>query len=66
MCCAGPLRPGGSTIRDYRTAQGVEGAFQYDFKVYGRQGLPCPGCGRPLATIRVAGRTSTFCPRCQR
>jgi formamidopyrimidine-DNA glycosylase len=56
---------GGSTIRDYRTATGVEGSFQWDFKVYGRSGQPCPACGRTLIQTRVAGRTSTYCARCQ-
>lgn len=56
---------GGSTIRDYRTPEGLEGGFQNDFSVYGRGGKPCPGCGTPLAVTRVAGRTSTYCPRCQ-
>lgn len=59
------IEAGGSTIRDYRTAHGVEGSFQWTFNVYGRGGQPCPGCGRALATARVAGRTSTFCPSCQ-
>ncbi len=56
---------GGSTIRDYRTPEGLEGGFQNDFKVYGRGGEPCPRCRTPLSVTRVAGRTSTFCPRCQ-
>ena len=56
---------GGSTIRDYRTAEGVDGSFQWDFKVYGRSGQPCQACGSTLVQTRVAGRTSTYCPRCQ-
>jgi len=56
---------GGSTIRDYRTAEGVEGSFQWTFNVYGRAGEPCPACGRKLTSGKVAGRTSTFCPVCQ-
>ncbi len=56
---------GGSTIRDYRSAQGVEGAFQWSFNAYGRSGQPCPVCGKPLKDMKVAGRTSTFCPVCQ-
>jgi len=60
------IAAGGSTIRDYRTAEGVAGSFQWNFKVYGRAGLPCPACGGRLAVTKAGGRTSTFCPRCQR
>jgi len=60
------IAAGGSTIRDYRTAEGVEGSFQWNFKAYGRQGLPCPRCGGKMTAVKVAGRTSTFCPRCQK
>ncbi|MFZ5426941.1 MAG: bifunctional DNA-formamidopyrimidine glycosylase/DNA-(apurinic or apyrimidinic site) lyase [Thermodesulfobacteriota bacterium] len=59
------IEAGGSTIRDYRTAEGVEGSFQWTFNVYGRSGEPCKSCGRGLESAKVAGRTSTFCPVCQ-
>jgi formamidopyrimidine-DNA glycosylase len=55
----------GSSIRDYRDAHGDAGAFQNHFLAYGRAGLPCLACGTPMQAMRVAGRTSTFCPRCQ-
>ncbi|MHC1700026.1 MAG: bifunctional DNA-formamidopyrimidine glycosylase/DNA-(apurinic or apyrimidinic site) lyase [Humidesulfovibrio sp.] len=55
----------GSSIRDYRDAHGDAGAFQNHFRAYGRAGQPCLDCGTPLRSMRVAGRTSTFCPRCQ-
>ena len=60
------IAAGGSTIRDYRTPDGVEGGFQHQFTVYGKAGAPCPACATPLTAIKVAGRTSTFCPRCQK
>ena len=60
------IAAGGSTIRDYRTPDGVEGGFQNEFSVYGKAGEPCPACGRTLVSVKVAGRTSTFCPRCQK
>lgn len=60
------IAAGGSTIRDYRTPDGVEGGFQHQFSVYGKSGEPCPACGARLVSMRVAGRTSTFCPRCQK
>ncbi|MDQ7832791.1 MAG: bifunctional DNA-formamidopyrimidine glycosylase/DNA-(apurinic or apyrimidinic site) lyase [Desulfovibrionaceae bacterium] len=59
------IAAGGSTIRDYRTPEGLSGGFQNDFSVYGRGGEPCTRCGTPLAVAKVAGRTSTYCPRCQ-
>jgi formamidopyrimidine-DNA glycosylase len=60
------LAAGGSTIRDYRTPDGVEGGFQHQFTVYGKAGQPCPACNAKLVAVKVAGRTSTFCPRCQK
>ena len=56
----------GSSIRDYRDADGNVGAFQNTFAVYGRGGQQCKTCGRPLEKIRVAGRSTVFCPHCQR
>ena len=60
------IAAGGSTIRDYRTPDGVEGGFQWQFCVYGKAGEVCPGCGAKLVSVKVGGRTSTFCPRCQK
>ncbi|EHJ47142.1 formamidopyrimidine-DNA glycosylase [Solidesulfovibrio carbinoliphilus subsp. oakridgensis] len=60
------IAAGGSTIRDYRTPDGVEGGFQHQFTVYGKAGEPCPGCRAVLVAAKVAGRTSTFCPHCQK
>jgi len=55
----------GSSIRDYVNADGDAGAFQNSFNVYGRKGESCRACGSVLEAVRVAGRTSTFCPVCQ-
>lgn len=60
------IRECGSSIRDYRDANGNAGAFQNSFAVYGRKGEPCKTCGRPLEGGRVAGRGTVFCGRCQR
>jgi formamidopyrimidine-DNA glycosylase len=60
------LAAGGSTIRDYRTPEGIEGAFQHHFNVYGRAGRPCPNCGKILTSAKIAARTSTYCPKCQK
>ena len=55
----------GSTIRDYVGGSGLKGGFQREFRVYGRTGEPCVACGTPIERVRVAGRSSHFCPRCQ-
>jgi len=55
----------GSSVRNYVDGRGEAGAFQEEHLVYGRRGNPCPRCGTPLAYKVVAGRGTTFCPRCQ-
>ncbi|MCX2726976.1 bifunctional DNA-formamidopyrimidine glycosylase/DNA-(apurinic or apyrimidinic site) lyase [Thermomicrobium sp. 4228-Ro] len=56
----------GTTIRDYRDGTGRAGSYQFQLQVYGKEpGTPCPRCGAPLERVRIAGRSSTFCPRCQ-
>ena len=56
----------GSSVDTYRDAWGEIGAQQEELLVYGRAGEPCFTCGRPLRAIRIAGRTTVFCTRCQR
>lgn len=58
---------GGSTLSDktYQQPDGAPGGFQTRHAVYGRAGLPCPQCGGPILRLRVAGRGTHFCPRCQ-
>ncbi|EPR35478.1 formamidopyrimidine-DNA glycosylase [Alkalidesulfovibrio alkalitolerans DSM 16529] len=56
----------GASISDYRDARGDAGAFQNSFLVYGRAGKPCTVCGATLKSTTVAGRTTVWCPRCQR
>jgi formamidopyrimidine-DNA glycosylase len=55
----------GSTLSDYRLPDGSAGSMQREFRVYGRSAEPCDRCGTELAKIRVAGRGTWFCPRCQ-
>ncbi|MCW5635428.1 MAG: bifunctional DNA-formamidopyrimidine glycosylase/DNA-(apurinic or apyrimidinic site) lyase [Rubrivivax sp.] len=57
---------GGSTLRDFSDVHGASGAFQAAAAVYGRAGLPCPRCGRPVRRIVQAGRSTYYCPGCQR
>ncbi len=56
----------GSTISDYRDAYGNPGKNQLYFKVYKREGQPCFNCGTPIEKKRVAGRSTRFCPKCQK
>jgi formamidopyrimidine-DNA glycosylase len=56
----------GSSVDTYRDAWGELGGQQEELLVYGRAGEPCFTCGRPLSVIRLAGRTTVFCRRCQR
>ena len=56
----------GATLRDYATPNGRRGRMQTAFNVYGRGGEPCERCGTPIDKIRVAGRGTWYCPRCQR
>jgi formamidopyrimidine-DNA glycosylase len=57
---------GGSTLRDFASAQGHAGEFQQHAQVYGREGLPCRVCGTQVRMERQGQRSSFFCPRCQR
>ncbi|MCJ2165216.1 MULTISPECIES: bifunctional DNA-formamidopyrimidine glycosylase/DNA-(apurinic or apyrimidinic site) lyase [unclassified Pseudodesulfovibrio] len=59
------INENGSSISDYVNAHGDAGAFQNSFNVYGRKGQKCKECGSTLQAVKVAGRTSTFCPECQ-
>ena len=59
------IASGGSSIRDYRGADGSEGAFQKAFRVYGRKGEPCLVCGAPIRARAIAGRSAFWCSACQ-
>jgi formamidopyrimidine-DNA glycosylase len=58
---------GGATLddRNYRDPSGREGSMQDEFRVYGREGKPCPRCRAAIAKKRIGGRGTCFCPRCQ-
>ena len=59
------LANGGTTLRDYRDAEGNKGNHQYALACYGRSGQPCVRCTRPLQHRVYDARTLTFCPECQ-
>ncbi|MDF1856297.1 bifunctional DNA-formamidopyrimidine glycosylase/DNA-(apurinic or apyrimidinic site) lyase [Pseudooceanicola sp.] len=62
------IAAGGSSLRDFRQADGELGYFQKSFDVYGREGAGCktPGCDRQIQRIVQSGRSSFYCPSCQR
>lgn len=60
------IAAGGSSLRDYVDASGELGYFQARFRVYDRAGLPCPGCGGAVRRIVQSGRSTFYCPACQR
>jgi formamidopyrimidine-DNA glycosylase len=55
----------GSSIRNYVGGSGLLGSYQSEFRVYGRTGEPCVRCGAALQRVRLAGRSTHFCPSCQ-
>jgi formamidopyrimidine-DNA glycosylase len=57
---------GGSSVSDYVDADGEEGFFQLQHRVYGREGEPCLVCRTPIKRVVIAGRSSHYCPRCQK
>lgn len=57
---------GGSTLRDFRDAHGMAGAFQSEARVYGREAQPCTTCGTPVRRVVQLQRSTFFCPHCQR
>jgi len=62
------IKAGGSSLRDHRRTDGELGDFQHNFRVYDREGKPCPtrGCRGTIRRVVQAGRSTFFCPVCQR
>jgi formamidopyrimidine-DNA glycosylase len=62
------VRAGGSSLRDHRRTDGELGYFQHHFRVYDRAGEPCPtpGCGGTVRRIVQGGRSTFYCPKCQK
>ena len=57
---------GGTTFSDYVDAKGDLGNYQFDLRVYGREGEPCVRCKRPIKRIVISGRSAHYCPNCQK
>ena len=62
------VRAGGSSLRDHRQTDGSLGYFQHNFRVYDQEGEPCPtsGCGGTVRRIVQSGRSTFYCPKCQK
>ena len=60
------IRAGGTTVSDFRQVDGSEGKFAVSLQVYGKAGEPCPVCGTVFKSVKIGGRTSVFCPKCQK
>ena len=60
------IQLGGSSVSDYVDVNGDEGFFQLKHRVYGREGKPCLVCRTPIKRVVIAGRSSHYCPKCQK
>jgi formamidopyrimidine-DNA glycosylase len=60
------IKAGGSSLRDHRRADGSLGDFQHAFRVYDREGQPCPHCKGTIKRIVQTGRSTFYCPSCQK
>ncbi|MEG0044592.1 MAG: bifunctional DNA-formamidopyrimidine glycosylase/DNA-(apurinic or apyrimidinic site) lyase [Comamonas sp.] len=60
------VEKGGTTLRDFSAANGMEGHFQLQAKVYGREGLPCTHCGAPIKLMKQGQRSTFYCAHCQK
>jgi formamidopyrimidine-DNA glycosylase len=60
------IASGGTTISDFVNESGKRGYFQLELQTYGKQGLPCICCSTPIVKKIMAGRSTFFCPKCQK
>ena len=60
------IKAGGSSLRDHRRADGSLGDFQHNFQAYDREGAPCPNCKGTIKRIVQTGRSTFYCPSCQK
>ena len=60
------IAKGGSTLKDFSSADGQSGYFQLDAMVYDRTGLPCRVCATPVKSLRQGQRSTFYCPKCQK
>ncbi len=60
------IKMGGTTIKSYTSSLGVTGRFQQKLKVHKKAGEPCPICNTPIKNIKIGGRSTYYCPHCQK
>lgn len=60
------IKLGGATIQHYKNVDGLAGGYQDQRKVYAREGEPCQRCGEPIQRIKQGGRSTFYCPHCQK
>lgn len=60
------IKEGGSSVANYLLADGSRGNYARSHKVYGKSGEQCPVCATPLTTLKLNGRTTVFCKKCQK
>ena len=60
------IAAGGSSLRDHRRTDGALGDFQHNFQVYDREGEPCPNCKGKIKRVVQSGRSTFYCPSCQK
>jgi formamidopyrimidine-DNA glycosylase len=60
------IETGGSSISDYVNPDGRDGGYQNERRVYAREAEPCSVCGTPIRRLTIGGRSSHYCPSCQR
>lgn len=59
------IREGGTTIRSYSSVNGVHGLFQQELNVHSREGEKCPVCGSKIIKVKIGGRGTYYCEKCQ-
>jgi len=60
------IKLGGTTIKSYTSSLGVTGRFQQKLKVHKRENLPCEVCNAPILNMKIGGRSTYYCPNCQK
>ncbi len=60
------IKAGGTTLKDHKSANGTPGYFSQELLVYGKENQPCPECNTNIQKIIIGGRSTFFCPKCQK
>ena len=60
------IKQGGTTLKDFKNADGKPGYFAQELQVYGKGGEPCPRCDKPLSEVKIGQRATVYCSGCQK